>query len=107
MADAWGSSWGTAWASHWLAGTAAEGGYRKRKRRVYTEVRKTERPERPERKPRIRAVPVPLADNTDEVIARATTELDSIAPPVLAAYDGIGQRRRDDEALLLIMLLAE
>ena len=92
----------------YVAGAEAEAvaaGYRKR--RVYTETIRDERPERTERKPRFRDVSRPFDNNADEIIARATTELDSIAEPVLAVYDGLNQRRRDDEALMLIILLAE
>lgn len=111
MADAWGGSWGTSWASHWQAGdgtpAAVAGGYRKR-RRDYIRIPE-DRDERPkERKPRIRAVPQPLDNNADEIIARASEDFGTIPPPVLAGIDsGIDQRRRDDEALLLILLLAE
>jgi len=112
MADAWGGSWGTSWASYWQAGTAPatpEGGYiRPRRRRDYIRLPEDRDERLPERKPRIRAVPQPLDNNADEVIARATTDIDSVLPPVLAGIDsGIDQRRKDDEALLLIMLLAE
>lgn len=84
---------------------ATAGGYRKR--RVYEVRLPPERVEekKPERKPRARDVPRPLADDADDVIARATAELDAI--PTIEFDGGTDQRRRDEEALLLILLLAE
>lgn len=86
------------------------GGYIKPRRRVYTRFQDEEVQDRPrERKPRIRAVPRPLEDNADEVIARATVEYERTTPstPLAGIESGIDQRRKDDEALMLILLLAE